>query len=99
MGAERVDPATKRPELILDLTPAVRASGRFEEPVISRHLFDVTFSADGYATNLSTQSAVKELPTASQTELVERVRRRVEQRGGHLTAHLLAMLTVAKRAP
>lgn len=98
VGAQRIDPATKRPELILDLAPAVRASRLFEEPIITRHLFDVTFSADEYATNLSTQSAVKELPGTSQAELVERVRRRIEQRGGHVTAHLLATLTVATRA-
>lgn len=97
VGAERVDPATKHPDLILDLRPAVRASGMFEEPTITRRLFDVIFTADDYATNLSTQSSVKELPPAARAELIERVRRRIRAHGGHVTAHLLALLTVARR--
>lgn len=62
VGAERVDPATKHPDLVVDLGPAVRASGLFAEPVITRQRFDVTFTAEEYASNLSTQSGVKELP-------------------------------------
>jgi SAM-dependent methyltransferase len=97
VGVERVDPSTKHPDLVLDLAPAVRASGVFEEPTISRRPFTVTFDADGYATNLSTQSGVKELPLDARTELIERARRRVERCGGSVTAHLLAMLTIARR--
>ena len=96
-GAERVDPATKHPDRVDDIGPAVRASGLFEEPMLRRRPFAVTFSADGYATALSTQSAVKELPPADRAELVDRVRRRIVAGGGTLTAHLLAVLTVARR--
>lgn len=96
VGGGREDPETKHPDLILDLGPAVRASGAFEEPTITRHLFNVVFTADTYATNLSTQSAFKELPTAARAELVRRVHERIRRHGGHVTAHLLAMLTVAR---
>ena len=34
---------------------------------------------------------------ATRVELVERVRQRIEAQGGTLTAHLLAVLTVAQR--
>ena len=92
------DPSTMHPDLILDLAPAVRASGVFEEPTITRRLFEVTFTANGYATNLSTQSGVKELPENARADLVARVHQRVQEHGGRVTAHLLAMLTVARRA-
>lgn len=98
VGAQRVDPATKHPDLVGDLGAAVRASGLFEEPIVRRHRFDVTFTADAYATNLSTQSGVKELPTKAQAEFVTRVRQRVEAHGGTVTAGLLAVLTVAQRS-
>lgn len=42
VGAERVDPATKHPDLVGDLGPAVRASGLFEKPATTRYRFDVT---------------------------------------------------------
>ena len=98
VGVERVDPSTKHPDLVSDLAPAVRASGVFDEPTIARRPFTVTFDADTYAANLSTQSGVKELPPEARAELVERVRRRVDRCGGSVTAHLLAMLTIARRA-
>lgn len=93
---ERVDPATKHPDRIGDLGPAVRASGLFEEPTIKRYLFDVTFTADDYAVNLSTQSGIKEFPPDAQPELISRIRHRVLAGGGTVTAHLLAVLTVAR---
>ncbi len=97
VGAERVDPATRHPDLVGDLGPAVRASGLFEEPTIRRHRFDVTFTADDYADNLATQSGVKRLAPDAQAELIRRVHRRVVEGGGTLTAHLLALVTVARR--
>lgn len=72
VGGGREDPLIKHPDRLLDLGPAVRASGRFEEPSISRHLFTLTFTADQYATNLSTQSAVKELPPEARGDEPER---------------------------
>jgi SAM-dependent methyltransferase len=98
VGGRRIDPATKRPDLASDFGPGVRASGLFEEPTITRYRFDVTFNAEEYATILSTQSGVKEFPLDARVELINRIRRRVEVGGGSVTAHLLAVLTVAKRA-
>jgi SAM-dependent methyltransferase len=97
VGVERLDPATMHPDRVGDLGPAVRASGLFAEPAIRRHRFDVTFWADDYAGNLATQSSVKLLPPEARAELVRRVRQRVVDQGGTLTAHLLAVLTVARR--
>lgn len=98
VGAERIDPVTKHPDLTDDLRSAVRASALFEEPIAARHRFDVSLTADEYAANLSTQSGVKELPIDAQAELLDRVRHRVESHGGSLTVHHLAVVTVAKRA-
>jgi SAM-dependent methyltransferase len=95
----RFHPSTMHPDLIRDdLAPAVRASGVFDEPTTTRRTFEVTFTAEGYATNLSTQSGVKELPENARAELIAHIRQRVEDQGGRVTAHLLAMLTVARRA-
>jgi SAM-dependent methyltransferase len=96
VGAARVDPATKHPDLVDDLGSAVRASGFFEEPTVTRHQFEVAYSAAEYATNLSTQSGVKELPHSAQAELLRLIRRRIERHGGRLTVHHLAVLTVAR---
>ena len=46
--------------------------------------------------NVSTQSGIKEFEPDARAELVARIRRRVEQHGGTITAHLLAVLTVAR---
>ncbi len=99
VGAERVDPSTKHPDLAADAGSMVRATSLFAEPTITRHLFDVPVTAEEYAANLSTQSGVKELPPDAQAELLERVRRRVEAHGGMLTIHHLAIVTIAERAP
>lgn len=96
VGGERVDPANAHPDRIKDLAPLVVASSRFEEPVTRRRLFTVDFTADGYATNLGTQSGFKEFEPAARAELVSRILRRVERHGGVITAHLLAVLTVAR---
>jgi protein-L-isoaspartate O-methyltransferase len=99
VGGEYVDPATNHPDLIGDLAPLIRKSGYYEEPETRRFRFDVKFTADGYATNLSTQSGFKAFDEPAQTELLSRVRHRIEARGGTITAHLLAILTVAKVKP
>ena len=98
VGVERVDPATQHPDRIGDLWAAIGASGLYDEPVIRRYPFDVTFTADAFATNLSTQSHVKELAPDARKELVDRIKRRVLTQGGTVTAHLLGVLTVARRA-
>ena len=66
VGAERLDPATKHPELVEDASAAIRSSDLFEETAMTRHPFNITFSADEYVRNLSTQSGVKQLPNAAQ---------------------------------
>jgi len=96
VGGERIDPATKHPDRIEDLGPAERASELFEEPTIRRYRFDVAFTAEDYAVNLSTQSGIKEFPPDARAELISRIRRRVLARGGTVTAHLLAVLKVAR---
>jgi SAM-dependent methyltransferase len=97
VGAERVDPADSHPDLVEDVGPAVRSTGLFEEPVILRRRFHVTLTAEEYATNLSTQSGVKELPAEAQGELIDRIRRRVTAQGGRVTVHHVAVVTLAKR--
>src|SRR4029079_10585510 len=48
----RFDPSTMHPDLVTDdFGRAVRASGGFDEPTTTRRLFEVTFTAEGYATN------------------------------------------------
>ncbi|MEP6623073.1 MAG: methyltransferase domain-containing protein [Acidimicrobiia bacterium] len=98
VGAGRVDPATKHPELVGDHGSAVEASGVFQGATVTRHPFDVSLTADEYVANLSTQSGVKQLTLKAQADLLGRVRRRIEDGGGRLTVHHLAVLTVAKRA-
>jgi len=98
VGADRVDPADAHPDLVEDASAAVRATGLFEEPVVIRRRFDVVLTAEEYATNLSTQSGVKELPVEARGELIERIRRRVEAQGGRVTVHHVAVATLAKRS-
>ena len=66
---------------------------------MTRYRFDVTFTADEYALNLSTQSYIKKFPPDIGAELINRIRRRVIERGGTINAHLLATLTVARTRP
>jgi SAM-dependent methyltransferase len=96
IGSERLDPATQHPDRVADRW-TVESSALFDEPTIHRHLFEVTFTADQYALNLSTQSGIKEFARSARAELIDRIRRRVIDRGGSVTANLLAVLTVARR--
>lgn len=95
-GYGRLDPATLDPDLVRDLGRAVRESGLFDEPAIRRHRFDVTYTADGYADALASQSTPKEHPPEARADLIARIHRRILARGGTLTTHLLAVLTVAR---
>jgi SAM-dependent methyltransferase len=96
VGSARVDPASAHPDRVGDLGPAVRASGLFDDPTIRRYRFDVEFTADEYAINLSTRSGTKELGPEAGAHLVSRIRRRIESHGGSIMTHLLAVLTVAR---
>src|SRR5207302_1212867 len=81
VGGVRLDPATAHPDRVKDLGPLVAASGFFEEPVTRRHLFTVDFTANAYATNVSTQSGIKDFEPGARAELVARIPRRVEPPG------------------
>jgi len=96
VGGVRVDPSSAHPDRVQNFAPLVTASGLFEEPTTRRYLFSVDFTAESYVTNLSTQSGTKEFEPEARAELLERIRRRVERHGGTVTAHLLAVLTVAR---
>ena len=96
VGGVRIDPSSAHPDRVKDLAPLVVESGLFDAPVTRRYLFSVDFTADSYAMNLSTQSGFKEFDPHARTKLLGRIRRRVEQHGGTITAHLLAVLTVAR---
>jgi SAM-dependent methyltransferase len=97
VGAATIDPAGKHPDLVGDLAQEVRASGLFTEPAVLRRGFDVALTAEQYAPNLSTQSAVKQLPADARRELLSRVRHRVMALGGNLTVHHLVVSTIAQR--
>ena len=97
IGSERLDPATQHPDRVADRW-TLEPSALFDEPTVHRHLFEVTLTADEYALNLSTQSGLREFAPSARAELIDRIRRRVINRGGTLTANLLAVLTVARRS-
>jgi SAM-dependent methyltransferase len=96
IGSERLDPATQHPDRVADHW-TLEPSTLFDEPTVHRHLFEVTFTADQYALNLSTQSGMKEFAPSARAELIDRIRHRINNRGGAVTASLLAVLTVARR--
>jgi SAM-dependent methyltransferase len=96
-GGEFLDPASLHPDRLPDMSGAVRASGLFADPVVVRHPFTVTFSAEDYAANLSTQSGIKRFPEPARSDLIRRIRRRINKRGGQLTTHLVAITIVAQK--
>ena len=97
VGAERVDPQSKHPDLVGHFDSSNGASGHFEEPVTVRRPFDLRYSALDYVANLSTQSGFRQLAADAGAELLKRVHRRIEASGGAITVHRLAVLTVARR--
>ena len=97
VGAERLDPAVMHPDLVEDLVEPVRSCGLFDEPTTRRYPFERRVNAADYVANLSTQSGVKQLPPLAQSELLERIRRRIESLGDQLTVHHLAVMTIARR--
>jgi SAM-dependent methyltransferase len=95
----REDPTTKHPDRFdLPLT-GLAESGLFAAAIIRRTRFDIEFETEAYVTNLRTQSGYKELASPVQRALTDRIRRRIDERGGRIRAHLLAILTVAQRRP
>jgi SAM-dependent methyltransferase len=98
VGSGRLDPATLHPDRVDDLVTAFRSCGLFEEATATRHRFDVSYTAEDYVANLSTQSGVKGLPVEAQPVFLERVRRRIDALGGTLLVHHLAVVTAAQVA-
>lgn len=47
IGSERVDPATKHPDRVSDISAALLESGYFDRPVSRRYRFDVEFTTGG----------------------------------------------------
>jgi SAM-dependent methyltransferase len=85
-------------ESVPDLTAAVESSGLFVPVGVRRHVWDVTYSADGYVALLDTYSGHRSLPQARREELYRRIRRRIAARpGGRVRKTYLATLTVARR--
>lgn len=86
------------PDNVGDLSSEIAASGRFEETVVRRHIWDVTYKADAYIDVLATYSANRALDHATSTLLFERIRSRIEaQPAGNVTKTYLATLNVARR--
>jgi SAM-dependent methyltransferase len=98
VGAERVDPSTKHPDVAAHVESLVPDPALFESPTQTRQSFQRSLTAAEFAMNLSTQSGVKTLPPPAREELLARIRRRVEAGGGWLKVHHVAVLTVAKKA-
>jgi SAM-dependent methyltransferase len=94
VGGDRVDPATKHPDRVTDFSDAIARSGVFTNADRFRRLFDVTFSTDDYVGNLSTQSGIRDFDPAARTELLSRVRRRIDAVGGSVRATLLTTVNI-----
>ena len=98
VGGERIDPATSHPDRVRDgFVGGIEASGLFGSPILRRYLFDIEFTTEEYLTNLSTQSGVKRFGERARRELYIRIRDRLDRSGGHVRAHLLAVLNIASR--
>lgn len=93
----RVDPSTKHPGRIVDWSEAIAASGIFRNVASRSYQFEMHFSADDYADNLRTQTGLYDVEPSAREDLLRRVRQRVRDRGGHVTATFLATLNVATR--
>jgi SAM-dependent methyltransferase len=95
----REDPTAKHPDRFDLPLAGLAESGCFAEAITRRTRFDVAFTTEDYVTNLRTQSGFKEFEGPVQRALIERIRRRIDQHGGRIRAHLLAILTVAPLEP
>lgn len=87
-----------RPEEVADLRTELAGSDLFGEIAVRRYLWDVVYTADQYVDVLSTYSGHRALDQARREQLLERIRRRVEQRpGSRVRKTYLATLHVARR--
>ena len=91
------DPRANHPDRVDLPLSGLAESGLFAEAITRRTRFDVEFETDDYVTNLRTQSGYKDLASPMQDTLADRIRRRIDERGGRIRAHLLAILTIRAR--
>ncbi|WP_217242704.1 class I SAM-dependent methyltransferase [Streptomyces sp. AC555_RSS877] len=101
---ERWDPATPPGLRLQDQsdiagdTGELERGGRFENVVATRHLQDITYSADQYIDVLLTYSGHRALDEASREGLLACIRELIENRhGGSVTKRYLHELIVATR--
>lgn len=74
----------------------IAASGLFGEVLVRHYPWRATYTARGWTSLLSTYSAVRSLPEATQRELISGMRALIESAGGFLEAQYVAALYVAK---
>ena len=87
-----------RPEEIRGSRQDFEDSGLFADIVQHGHLWTQSYAADEYIAVLSTYSANIARPAAQREELLRRIAERIEaRRGGRVTKHYLATLTVGRR--
>jgi SAM-dependent methyltransferase len=87
------------PEAATGYAAEVAASGLFGPVEERRHVFDVTFDADGYCELLQTHSRTRVLADDVRDRLLARIRRRIEARpDGRVRTTYLALLEVARKA-
>jgi len=93
----RFDPGAQHPDRFDLPLSGLAESGLFADAITRRTRCDVEFETEDYITNLHTQSGYKDLADPAQRALTDRIRQRIDERGGRIRAHLLAILTVAQR--
>jgi SAM-dependent methyltransferase len=87
------------PDVVADLRDEIEASGLFAEVTVHRHLWTLTQTADEYLDVLATTSDHRLIPEETRSELLRRLRRRIEARpGGTVEKTYLAVVHVARRA-
>jgi SAM-dependent methyltransferase len=78
--------------------PPPGPDARFDETASLRYPFEMTYAADDYLAQLSTQAGTRELGNARAADFLDRVRRRLDTLGSPaLTATFVACLTIGTR--
>jgi SAM-dependent methyltransferase len=95
------DPANSAPprsDAVADLTDEIDASERFENVVVRRYLWEVSYTSAEYINVLDTYSGHRALANATRNALYDRIRRRIESRPDKTVRKTyLATLNVARR--
>lgn len=85
------------PEAIGDLSEDIDASGVFTSVGTRRYQWDVVSTAGAYIDVLNTYSGHRALDDATRGRLLDRIRRRIDDRGGSVRKTYLTTLNVARR--